>query len=370
MSAARVPFSALAAQYASIEHELRPRVDAVLASGQYVLGPEVAAFESEYARYSETAACVAVNSGTSALHLALRCLDIGPGDEVIVPALTFVATAWAVSYAGATPVFVDIDPATRTLALGAVERALTERTRAVIAVHLYGHPADMEGLHGLLDARGVALIEDAAQAHGARARGRRVGSVGAIGCFSFYPGKNLGAAGEAGALVTHDVRHAARARALRDHAQRVRYQHDELGYNYRMDNLQGAVLRTKLPHLDAWNAARARHAAHYVARLEPAAAKLSLPRAASWAQPVWHLFVVEVDDRDRLAQRLRDAGIEVAFHYPVPAHLQPAYSQLGYARGACPHAERLADRCLSLPLYPELTDGQVDLVCDALLGSL
>jgi dTDP-4-amino-4,6-dideoxygalactose transaminase len=361
----KVPFLDLPAQYARIRSEVLAQLDAVCASGRFVLGPAVEEFETSFARYCEVDHCVGLNTGTSALHLALRCLDIGPGDEVITVPMTFVATVWAISYVGATPVFVDIDPKTRTLNPELLEAAITPRTRAIMPVHLYGQAADMEAILHIAGRHGLTVIEDAAQAHGARYRGRRVGGFGRISCFSFYPGKNLGAYGEGGALVTNDRDLAERARCLRNHAQRERYHHESIGYNYRMDAFQGAVLKIKLSQLDEGNAARRRHALDYQQRLGQLTS-LVLPLTPSHQEPVFHLFVIEVEDRDQLAHRLHAAGIETGLHYPVPVHLQPAYRHLGIEEGSFPVSEQLARRCLSLPMFPELTENQIGHVCEQL----
>lgn len=366
----KVPFLDLPAQYARIREEVLAQLDAVGASGRFVLGPAVEEFETAFARYCEADFCVGLNTGTSALHLALRCLDIGPGDEVITVPMTFIATVWAISYVGATPVFVDIDAQTRTLNPDLLEAAITPRTRAILPVHLYGQAADLGPILQIADRHGLPVIEDAAQAHGARYHGRRVGGLGRIGCFSFYPGKNLGAYGEGGALVTNDRALAERARMLRNHAQSERYVHECIGYNYRMDAFQGVVLKIKLNHLDEGNAARRRHALAYQQRLT-GLPSVGLPVTPADREPVFHLFVIEVDDRDRLARRLQTGGIETGLHYPIPVHLQPAYRDLGIAEGSFPVSERLAKRCLSLPMFPELTEMQISQVCEQLqLGVL
>ena len=346
-----------------------PALRQVCENCTFTLGPTVKAFEESFARYCGVPHCVAVNSGTSALHLALRCLDIGPGSEVITVPMTFVATAWAISYVGATPVFVDIDPATRTMDPTRLEAAITERTRAILPVHLYGQPADMDRILRIAEKHHLPVVEDAAQAHGARCRGRPVGGLGRIGCFSFDPGKNLGAYGEGGALVTNDAELADQARALRDHGQRQKHRHEMIGYNYRMSGFQGAVLDIKLKYLDQWNAARRAHARRYVERLT-GLPQIGLPLMDDELESVFHLFVVEVDDRDRLAARLKTEGIDTGLHYPVPVHLQPAYADLGLRPGSFPVSERLARRCLSLPMFPELNDEQVDYVCGRLRAAL
>jgi dTDP-4-amino-4,6-dideoxygalactose transaminase len=364
-----VPFLDLSKQFAQIREDVLARLGAVCHSGRFVLGPEVEEFERSFARYCEAGFCVAVNSGTSALHLALLALGVRPGDEVVTTPMTFVATAWAVSYVGATPVFVDIDPATRTLDPDKLQAALTSRTRAILPVHLYGQPADLEPILRVASGHGLPVVEDAAQAHGARYQGRRVGGLGRAGCFSFYPAKNLGAFGEGGALVTNDAELAQGARMLRNHAQMEKYRHECIGFNYRMDAFQGAVLGIKLARLDGWNERRRAHAARYRERLEGVPA-LGLPAALTDRESVCHLFVVEVDGRDWVARQLQAAGIETGLHYPIPVHLQPAYRHLGLGPGSFPVAERLAQRCLSLPMFPELADEQIDYVCATLAALL
>lgn len=355
----------LKAQYDGIRSEVLTALEEICSSSRFAQGPATADFEEKFAAYCEVDHCVSLNSGTSALHLALRCLDIGPGDEVITVAMTFIGTAWAVSYVGATPVFVDIGPARRTMSATKLEAAITPRTKAIIPVHLYGMPADMDAIKAIADRHGLPIIEDAAQAHGARYRGKRVGQFGKIGCFSFYPSKNLGAYGEGGALVTNDTSIARRAQSLRDHAQSQKYLHDEIGYNYRMDSFQAAVLAIKLNRLDAWNAARAERAEYYMALLK--SSNYTLPTHFSDSECVWHCYVIETPERDRVRSGLRDVGIETAVHYPVPVHLQKAYSHLGYKPGDLPVTESLCRQCLSLPMYPELTKEQIYTVASVLL---
>jgi len=334
-------------------------------SGRFAQGPATSDFETRFAAYCGVDYCVSLNSGTSALHLALRCLDIGPGDEVVTVAMTFIGTAWAISYVGATPVFVDIDPERRTMSPSKLENAITPRTKAIIPVHLYGAPAEMDPIKAVADRHGLPVIEDAAQAHGARYRRKRVGQFGQIACFSFYPSKNLGAYGEGGALVTNDTSIAQRARSLRDHAQSEKYLHDELGYNYRMDSFQAAVLAIKLRQLDSWNAARADLAAYYTKLLANSSCKL--PTYFSDSECVWHCYVIETPDRDYVRAGLHDAGIETAIHYPVPVHLQKAYVHLDYKPGDLPLTERFCEQCLSLPIYPELSKEKISSVASILL---
>lgn len=360
----KVPYLDLKAQYAGIRTEVLTALEAVCDSCGFAQGPPTKAFEKDFAAYCEVKHCVSLNSGTSALHLALRCLDIGPGDEVITVPFTFIATVWAVSYVGAKPVFVDIEPARRTLDPKKLEKAITPRTKAIIPVHLYGMPADMDPILEIAGKHGIPVIEDAAQSQGARYKGKRVGQMGRISCTSFYPGKNLGAYGEGGALMTNDEAIATRVRRLRDHAQSQRYYHDEVGYNYRMDSFQGAVLNIKLKHLDAWNAARTRHAKRYAELL--AGSSVGVPAEFPDSESVWHCYVVELDKRDAVRQQLTDAGIDTGLHYPVPIHLQKPYADLGYRLGDFPVSERLAGRCVSLPMYAELTDEQLQAVAAVL----
>jgi len=348
-----VPFLDLKRQCLPIEAEIRDAFHRVLDSCHFASGPFVEAFEGEFAQYCGVRHCVCVNSGTSALHLAMIACGVGPGDEVITVPFTFIATAWAISYVGAKPVFVDIEPNAYTMETSQVEKAITSRTRAILPVHLYGQTADMNPLKEICQRHNLALIEDAAQAHGAEYFGQRAGSIGRVGCFSFYPTKNLGAFGEGGAITTDNDAIAERVRVLRDHAQSTKYRHEELGFNYRMDGLQAAVLSVKLRYLDRWNSARKDLAARYNNLLT--ATSFTLPTEAKGRYHVWHLYVTRHPERDRLRQGLTEAGIETGLHYPIPVHLQPAYSYLQHRTGNFPVAEGAARDCLSLPLYPELT---------------
>ena len=360
----KVPYFDLKAQYAGLREEILEALDRVCRNASFSLGEEVAAFETEFAAYCEAKHCIALNSGTSALHLALLASGVGPGDEVITSPNTFIATAEAIVYTGAKTVFVDIDPQNSNLDSRLVERAVTPRTKAILPVHLYGRPADMEALEKIARTHRLALIEDACQAHGARFRGRRVGALGDSGAFSFYPSKNLGAYGEAGALVTNDDRIAKYCRAARSHGEARRYFHDFIGYNYRMEGFQGAVLRVKLRRLESWSASRKALAQRY-RRL--GAARLDMPQDDPRDECAYHLFVVYVDDRDSVKQQLEDRGISTAVHYPRPLHLQKALVNLGYHAGDFPHAERACDRALALPFFPEMTEQQVDYVADSLM---
>lgn len=359
-----VPYYDLAAQIRALRPELDAALGRSLDSCAFCLGPEVAKFERDFAAFCGAPHCVGMNSGTSALHVAMRLLDLGPGDEVITTPYTFVATSWAIAYVGARPVYVDIDEATFNLDPKLVERAITRRTKAVLAVHLYGHPFDADPIVETCRRRGLALVEDAAQSHGARYLGKPVGSFGELTAYSFYPGKNLGACGEGGALTMARSDYAARARSLREHGSTERYHHDELGYNYRMEGIQGAVLSVKLARLPAWNAARRRIAARYHELL--ADTPLRLPREAPWAESVYHLYVVRHPARDRLRAHLESQGIGSALHYPVPLHLQKCFAHLGHRAGDFPAAERAARECLSLPIYPDLTEEQQGGVADAI----
>lgn len=355
-----VAYLDLAAQMRPIRGEVDAAIARTLENCSFCLGPDVAEFEKDFARFCGAQHAIGFNSGTSALHVAMILLNVGPDDEVITTPFTFVATSWAISYVGAKPVYVDIDDATFNLDPAQVERAITPRTRAIMPVHLYGHPCDLDPLLEICRRRNLKLVEDAAQAHGACYRGKVVGTFGTISGFSFYPGKNLGAYGEAGALVTNDSALALRARSLREHGSTVRYHHDEIGFNYRMEGIQGAVLGVKLKHLAKWTSERRRIAHRYHELL--ADTPLQLPREADYAQSAYHLYVVRHARRDELKQHLEDNTIGCGLHYPVPLHLQKCYASLGYQVGDFPVAEKAARECLSLPIYPELTDAQVDTV--------
>lgn len=355
-----VPYFDLPAQIRSLRPQLDAAISKTLDECSFCLGPDVAGFEREFSDFIGTKHAIGFNNGTSALHVAARLLNLGPGDEVITTPMTFVATSWAIAYVGAKPVFVDIDPANFGLNPELISRAITPRTKAILPVHLYGHPFDVDPILEICRKHNVALIEDAAQAHGAKYKQRKVGTFGTLAAFSFYPGKNLGACGEGGALVTDSDPLNARARALREHGSSVRYFHDEVGYNYRMEGIQGAVLRVKLPHLVDWSAARRRIAHRYHELLK--GTPLRLPIESPWAESVYHLYVVRHPKREKLKDFLGSHGIGTALHYPKPLHLQACFSSLGHAKGDFPVAEQVAEECLSLPVYPELTDAQVDYV--------
>jgi len=360
-----VPYLDLRAQYRPLSSDLLRALEEVCESTGFAQGPATSEFEDKFAAYCGVEHCVSLNSGTSALHLALRCLDVGPGDEVVTVSMSFIATAWAISYVGATPVFVDIDPVRRTLNPDKLEAAITSRTKVIVPVHLYGMPAEMDRIMAIAERHGLPVIEDAAQAHGAKYRNKHVGQFGQIACFSFYPGKNLGAYGEGGALITNDASIAQRTRSLRDHAQSQKYLHDELGYNYRMDSFQGAVLAIKLKHLDAWNTARNEVAQFYTELLKDSSYKL--PAHLPDSKCVWHCYVIETLERDRVRSALQDVGIQSAVHYPVPIHLQKPYAHLGYRTGDLPVTEALCEHCLSLPIYPELSKEKISRVASVLL---
>ncbi|HUY14275.1 MAG TPA: DegT/DnrJ/EryC1/StrS family aminotransferase [Terriglobia bacterium] len=358
----KVPYFDLKTQYADLRDEILAAVDRVCGNASFILGEEVASFEREFAAYCETKYCVALNSGTSALHLALLAAGVGPGDEVITTANTFIATAEAISYTGALPVFVDIDPMTANIDPSRIEQAITSRTKAILPVHLYGRPADIDSIAEIARRYDLTVIEDACQAHGARYHGRRAGSLARAAAFSFYPGKNLGAYGEGGALTTNDEEIAQFARTLRDHGQTKRYFHDFIGYNYRMDGFQGAVLRVKLKRLDEWTAKRQHLASLYRNLLT--GAPMELPQDDPGIECAYHLFVAYVDDRDGVRDALEARGIQTAIHYPRPVHLQRPYATLGYEPGSLPHTERACNQVLSLPLFPEMTAEQVRYVAE------
>ncbi|WP_353348230.1 DegT/DnrJ/EryC1/StrS family aminotransferase [Aquicoccus sp. SU-CL01552] len=352
-----IPFLDLGAAYRELKPEIDAAVSRVLESGWYILGPEVEAFEAEWAAYSEAGHAVGVANGLDALRLALRALDIGPGDEVIVPSNTYIATWLAVSGVGASPVPVEPDPATHNIDPARIEAAITPRTRALLPVHLYGQPADLDPILDIACRHKLRVIEDAAQAHGARYKGRRIGAHGDIVCWSFYPGKNLGALGDAGAITTNDHALAERVALLRNYGSRKKYVNEEAGVNSRLDPLQAAVLRVKLTVLDAWAERRRAVAAAYAEGL--AATDLTLPHVPDWAEPAWHLYVVRTPGRDVLQARLTEAGIGTLIHYPIPPHMQAAYAGLGIAPEALPLARQLAGEVLSLPMGPQLDLGDV-----------
>jgi dTDP-4-amino-4,6-dideoxygalactose transaminase len=358
-----IPFTDLSFQWRQIEAKAMPDMRRLFEDGTFCLGPFVEQFERAVAEYLGVAHAVGVNSGTSALHLALIAAGIGPGDKVLVPSYTFVAAAWAVLYVGATPVMCDVEEATANIDLSDAERRLDRAVKAIIPVHLYGQPADLAGVMAFAARYRLAVIEDAAQVIGARFDGRRVGTFGLCGCFSFYPAKNLGAAGEAGLVVTSDDTIARRVCALRHHAQTERYLHAELGFNYRMEGLQGLVLGHKLPLLDGWTEIRRKLAHSYHRRL--ADLPLTLPRTVH-QDHVFHLYVVRSKDRDRLRDYLQRAGIETGLHYPIPLHAQPALARFVSDPQSFPVADRYARECLSLPLFVGMTEAQIGRVCESI----
>lgn len=360
-----IPLVDLKAQYAGIKPEIDAAMQRVVNNTSFILGKEVSEFEKNFAAFSRVAHCIGTDSGTAALHLALLLCDVKPGDEVITTTHTFIATAEVISVIGAKPVFVDIDPRTYNIDPNKIERAITPRTKALIPVHLYGQPAEMNPLLEIARQHNLRVIEDAAQAHGAEYRGRRAGTLGDVACFSFYPGKNLGAYGDAGAIVTNDAELAERARMLRDHGRREKYTHQIVGYGYRLDALQAAILGVKLPHLETWNARRRALADYYTELLTNLG--IVTPYAPPHSTPVYHIYCIRVPlgKRDELQKHLKARGIEAGIHYPIPLHLQPVYQNLGYKHGDFPQAEQAANEILSLPIYPEMTDAQVNQVVEA-----
>lgn len=361
----KVPFVDLKSEYAQLRDEILGALDRVCQKSAFALGEEVEAFEREFAAHCGTKHCVALSTGTAALHLGLLALGVQPGDEVITSPNTFLATAEAITYCGARPVFADIDPATANLDPRRVERAITHCTRAVLPIHLYGRPADMDAIRSIVEPRKIRILEDAAQAQGTRYRGRRAGGLAEAAAFSFYPTKNLGAYGEGGALTTNDDQIAIFARAARSHGQTARYEHEFVGYNYRMEGFQGAVLRIKLRRLDEWNAGRREIAAEY--RRALSGVRLELPVDDSRDECVYHQFVVYVKNRNAVIAKLAERGIETAVHYPRPLHLQPAYSSLGYPAGTFPYSEQACEHVLSLPIFPGMTAEQVGYVANSVV---
>jgi dTDP-4-amino-4,6-dideoxygalactose transaminase len=358
-----IPFVDLKAQYTSIREEVNAAIQGILDTCQFTLGAEVAAFEKEFASYSQAEFGVGVNSGTSALHLALLAAGVGPGDEVITVPFTFVATVAAIHYSGAKTVFVDIDPVSFTMDPARLEAAITSKTKAIMPVHLYGQFADMDPILEIARKHGLVVIEDAAQAHGAEYKGRRAGSMGNMGCFSFYPGKNLGAYGEGGMVVTSNPDYTRTLRMLRDWGAEKKYHHVLKGYNYRLEGIQGAVLRVKLRHLEAWTEARRRAAADYERAF--AGSGIPTPKAMPYARHVYHVYAIRTQHRQVWQDALQAEQIQTGIHYPIPVHLLPAYADLGYKAGDFPHSELAANEVLSLPMFPELTTQQCGAVAAA-----
>ena len=359
-----VHFLDLRSAYLEIKNEVDSAVSRVLRSGQYILGPEVDAFESEFSTYCGANHAIGVANGLDALLLALRAMNVGPGDEVIVPSNTFIATWLAVSLCGATPVPVEPDEKTCNIDPSLIEQAITPRTKVILPVHLYGQPADLDAILVIARKHGLRVLEDAAQAHGASYKARRIGSHGDAATWSFYPSKNLGAMGDGGAVTTNDETLARKIRILRNYGSQKKYVNETLGVNSRLDPIQAALLRVKLNHLDTWNARRKALASLYLDRLNGIG--LCLPEVISGCEPVWHLFVIRTERRDDLQLALERRGIETGIHYPIPPHLQQAYSASGYYAGSFPRAERIARTCLSLPMGPQLSQADAELACDAI----
>jgi dTDP-4-amino-4,6-dideoxygalactose transaminase len=352
-----IPLVGLFDQYQTIKPEIDAAIENIITTSAFVGGEEVGNFEAEFAAYCETKACVGVGNGTDAIYLTLRAMGVGPGDEVITVAQTFIATSEAISMTGARPVFVDIKEDTMLMDPALLEQAITSRAKVIVPVHLYGQTCDLDAIMEIADRHGLKVIEDAAQAHGARWRGRRAGSIGDAACFSFYPGKNLGAFGDGGAVVSQDEELIERIRMLANHGRLEKYTHKMEGVNSRLDGLQAAILRVKLRHLDEWNQSRRRHADFYFETLS--GSELRMPVVDENAQPVWHLFVVRVSDREAFQQKLKDEGIATGVHYPIPLHLQPAYEYLDIPSGSLPVTEQVSREVVSLPMYPELTEEQL-----------
>lgn len=363
---AKIPLVDLHAQYETIKPEIDAAIQRTIDRTAFILGPEAKQFEEHFAEFCEVKHAIGLDSGTAALHLALIALGVGAGDEVITTTHTFVATAEPVSLQGARPIFVDIDPRTYNMDPAKVEAAITPRTKAIIPVHLYGQPAELDAILEIGRRHNIPVIEDAAQAHGATYRGKKAGSMGTMACFSFYPGKNLGAYGDAGALVTNDDELAKKIRMLRDHGRTSKYEHEMTGYGYRLDGIQGAVLDAKLKHLSEWNQQRRARADYYTELLANLDDSIVLPYEPAHVRGVYHLYVIRTRGRDALLQYLKTQEIEAGIHYPMPLHLQPVYKNLGYTRGDFPETERAAGEILSLPLYPELTHGQMERVVETM----
>ena len=361
----QVPFLDLKTQYKQIEQEVVPMLTEAMSNASFIGGPQVSGLEEEFAAFCSSKYCVAVNSGTDALRFALIAAGIGPGDEVITVPNTFIATTEAISQAGAVPVFVDIDPDTYNIDTDLIKGKISSKTKAILPVHLYGQPADMEPILNIADKHNLIVIEDACQAHGALYKGKKAGSMGLAGCFSFYPGKNLGAFGEGGAVVTQDEKLAKEMTMLRDHGQEQKYYHAIEGYNGRLDAIQAGVLRIKLKKLETWNNARREKAAYYSELLSKIDGVIT-PVEADGAESVYHLYVILADDREGLQKYLGDKGIGTGLHYPVPLHLQKAYNNMGYKEGDFPVTENVSKRLLSLPMFAELTREQIEYVCGSI----
>ncbi len=362
----KIPLVDLHAQYETIKPEIDAAIQRTIDRTAFILGPEAKQFEENFARFCNVKHAIGLDSGTAALHLAMMALGIGAGDEVITSAHTFIATAEPISLLGARPVFVDIDPRTYNLDPNKLESAITPRTKAIIPVHLYGQPAEMDPILEIAREHNIPVIEDAAQAHGATYRERNVGTMGLMTCFSFYPGKNLGAYGDAGALVTNDDALDHKIRMLRDHGRTTKYEHEISGYGFRLDGIQGAILDVKLKHLSEWNAARRAHADYYTELLSNVDASIVTPYEPAHVQAVYHLYVIRTRQRDELLEYLKARDIEAGIHYPVPLHMQPVYKNLGHQRGEFPETEKAAQEILSLPIYPELAHAQMERVVETM----
>ena len=364
----KIPFVDLPAQYQTIGNDVDAAIAGVVKSCAFILGPDVKLFEEEFADYCGTAYAVGVDSGTSAIELMLRAYEVGQGDEVIIPANTYIATALAVSYTGAVPVFVEPDPLTYNIHASNIEKAITVKTRAIIPVHLCGQAVDMDPIKELAARRSLLVLEDACQAHGARYKGKRVGGLGDAAAFSFYPGKNLGAYGDGGMITTNDKKIIDTVRMLRDYGQTEKYHHVKVGYNHRLDTIQAAILRVKLKHLDQWNEARRKNAVLYQKLM--ADFDIQLPVVAENCEAIWHLFMIQADHREELKNKLGQKGVSTGIHYPIPIHLQGAYANLGHKKGDFPVTEKLADKILSLPMYAELPEEMLKYVVEVIKESL
>lgn len=354
----------LKGQHQQIKKEVFEAFEKVYEKTAFSGGPFVEEFEKAFSTYCDVKNTIGVSNGTTALHLAMLAMGVGAGDEVIIPANTFIATAWGVSHAGATPVYVDCTPDTWEIDITKIEEKITPKTKAIIGVHLYGQPFDIDGVAAICKKHNLKFIEDAAQAQGAYYKGKPIGSFGEMACFSFYPGKNLGACGEAGGITTNNDEYTKHLHSLRNHGSMVRYYHDEIGYNYRMGGLEGASLSIKLKYLNDWNNRRRAIAKRYQSEVKNS--KIKMQAQPDWADSVYHLFVVTTDNKEKFVKHLDSKNINAAYHYPVPCHLQKAYAHLGYNKGDFPNSEYLAENCVSLPMYAELTDAEVSHVIDAL----
>lgn len=361
-----VPYYDLGPQHTAVYAELKQVFDRVLNSSSFILGKEVEDFERAFSKYCGSKFVIGVNSGTSALHLALKVLDLGPGDEVITTPFTFAASAWAISYVGAKPVFVDIEPDYFNIDPAKIEKAINKKTKAIMPVHLYGHPCDLDPILDLCEEHDLYLVEDAAQAHGASYQGQSVGTFGHLGIYSFYPTKNLGTCGEGGAVVTDDPDLADRVKLLRNHGSVKRYEYEEVGYNYRMEGLQGGFLGVKLKYLKKWNENRLEIATYYQELLKSLDLPIRIPEEAPWGESAYHLFTLAVKDRERLCKHMEASGVGYSKHYAKPMHLQTCYKNLGYKPGDLPVAERAAEEVLNLPIFPGMKKSQIERVVEVL----